>query len=519
VNVANLLLARSAVREQEIGVRTALGARRARLVRQMLNESVLLALLGAAGGLLLALAFHRGLLALVADRIPVPRLDQVNLDGLVVLFALGVALASAVLFGLVPALLASRAPNEVLRESGRHGGSARSRRALSALVVIEVAVSLVLLAGAGLLIRSFIRLQNVDPGFRAEGLLTARVNLPAARYRDAQRSAAFYTDALARIAQLPGVTDQAGISFLPLTGLGIGTSYWRADRPTPADGDAATTAVRPVTPQWFRTMGVPLLAGRDISEQDRTDGPPVAVISESLARRDYPGENPLGRRLHVSIGRPGGTVYEVIGVVGDIRMTSLESAVGPAVYVPHTQLAIGMMTLVVRTDLDPLSLVSAVSGAVHGLDPELPVAEVRTMAEVVDRTLARPRVVAVLLAVFAAIALVLAGVGVYGVMAYAVTERTHEIGVRMALGATPESVLRLVVGQALRLVVIGVVAGLASALALTRVLASLLFETDARDPWTLAITAVTLMAVALAAAAVPALRGTRITPVQALRVQ
>jgi putative ABC transport system permease protein len=245
----------------------------------------------------------------------------------------------------------------------------------------------------------------------------------------------------------------------------------------------------------------------------------VALISESLARRDYPGENPLGRPLHVSIGRAGGTTYEIIGVVGDIRMTALESAAGPAVYVPHTQLAIGLMTFVVRTDLEPASLVNGVAAAVRGLDPELPLADVKTMAEVVDATLARPRVVAVLLAVFALMALVLAGVGVYGVMAYAVTERTHEIGVRMALGATPESVLRLVLGRALRLVVGGIAIGLVAAFALTRVLASLLFETDARDPWTLAMTSVVLALVAIVAASVPAVRGTRIAPVQALRVE
>jgi putative ABC transport system permease protein len=248
------------------------------------------------------------------------------------------------------------------------------------------------------------------------------------------------------------------------------------------------------------------------------DAPPVAVISESLARRDFPGENPLGRQLLVRIGRPGGITFEIVGVVGDIRMTSLESAAGPAVYVPHTQLAIGMMTFVARTGLEPTSLVAGIGQAVRGLDPELPLADVRTMEEVVDQTLARPRVIAVLLSVFAVIALVLAGVGVYGVMAFSVAERTHEIGVRMALGATPKAVLRLVVAQAVRLVAIGVATGLAAAIALGKVLEALLFDTDARDPWTLAATAAVLMLVAVAAATVPARRGTRIAPVQALRV-
>jgi putative ABC transport system permease protein len=519
VNVANLLLARSTARERELGVRTALGAARGRLVRQMLSESVLLALLGAGGGLLLALAFHRGLLALVAERIPIPRLDLVSLDGSVVAFTLGVALVAAFAFGVVPALLASRSPGDVLREAGRHGGSARSRRALSALVIVEVAFSLVLLAGAGLLINSFLRLQGINPGFRTEGLLTARVQLPSTRYPNEAQSAELYSRMLAKIAQIPGVRDQAAVSFLPLAGLGIGTSYYRVDQPEPRPGELPSTNVRPVTPNWFRTMGIPQVAGRDFTDADREDAPQVAVISESLAARSFPGEDPIGKRIVVRIKQPLGVTYQIVGVVGDIKMTSLEAAAGPAVYVPHRQLAIGLMTLVVRTDLNPKSMVSGVAAAVRSFDPELPLADVKTMEEVVDATIARPRVTATLLTAFAIIALVLAGVGVYGVMAYAVTERTHEIGVRMALGATREAVMSLVVGQAVRLVLSGIAIGLAGAVALTRVLSSLLYETNARDPWTLGITALVLLLVALAAALVPALRGTRIVPTQALRVQ
>jgi putative ABC transport system permease protein len=519
VNVANLLLARSTARERELGVRTALGAARGRLVRQMLSESVLLALLGAGGGLLLALAFHRGLLALVAERIPIPRLDLVSLDGSVVAFTLGVALVAAFAFGVVPALLASRSPGDVLREAGRHGGSARSRRALSALVIVEVAFSLVLLAGAGLLINSFLRLQGINPGFRTEGLLTARVQLPSTRYPNEAQSAELYSRMLAKIAQIPGVRDQAAVSFLPLAGLGIGTSYYRVDQPEPRPGELPSTNVRPVTPNWFRTMGIPQVAGRDFTDADREDAPQVAVISESLAARSFPGEDPIGKRIVVRIKQPLGVTYQIVGVVGDIKMTSLEAAAGPAVYVPHRQLAIGLMTLVVRTDLNPKSIVSGVAAAVRSFDPELPLADVKTMEEVVDATIARPRVTATLLTAFAIIALVLAGVGVYGVMAYAVTERTHEIGVRMALGATREAVMSLVVGQAVRLVLSGIAIGLAGAVALTRVLSSLLYETNARDPWTLGITALVLLLVALAAALVPALRGTRIVPTQALRVQ
>jgi putative ABC transport system permease protein len=519
VNVANLLLARSTVRERELGIRAALGARRARLVRQMLTESLLLGAAGGVAGLALAFVFHRGLLALAADRIPVPRLQQVTLDLPVLAFTMLLALGTGLLFGMVPALLASGNTNDALREGGRHGGGPRSRRALGTLVVAEVALSLVLLAGAGLLIRSFMRLQSVDPGFRAGGLLTARVQLPGLRYDDDRRSAGFYTDAVARIAAAPGVRSAAGVSYLPLAGLGIGTSFYRDDRPVPAAGEAPVTDVKPVTPGFFRTMGIPHLAGRDFAPSDRDDTPRVAVISESLARRHFPGENPIGRRLRVAIGPADGGPWEIAGVVGDIKMTSLEGEIRPAVYVSHTQLAIGLMTFVVRTDTDPLSLVGSVRSAVTSIDPELALADVQTMEEVVDATLARPRTVAVLLTAFALIALALAGVGVYGVMAYSVAQRTQEIGVRMALGATPQSVFRLVLGQALRLVAVGVVAGLVAAAGLTRILATLLYETEPLDTWTFTVTAIVLIAVATLASYVPARRGTRIAPVEALRAE
>ncbi len=517
VNVANLVLARSTVRAQEMGLRAALGAGRGRLVRQMLSESLLLGVLGGAGGLVLATVFHRGLLGLVAGRIPVPRLEQVTLDPAVVLAALGLSLASGLFFGVVPALLASQNLDRPIREGGRHGGSERSRRVLGALVVAEVAISLVLVAGAGLMIRSFARLQAIEPGFRAEGLLTARVQVPSSRYPDAAASSRFYTQVLERVAAIPGVRDQAAVSFLPLAGPGIGTSYYRADRPVPAAGEAASTQVRPVTPNWFRTMGIPLLAGRDFTATDVEASTPVAVISETIARRDLAGEDPLGKRLHVSIGRPGGVDYEIVGVVPDIKIASLEGAAGPAVYVPHTQLAIGMMTLVVRTSLDPMSLVTSVGGAVRAIDPELPLADVATMDEVVARTMARPRVIAVLLSAFALMALALAAVGVYGVMAYMVAQRTREIGVRMALGASPGSVLRMVMSQAVRLVSAGVAAGFIAAAALSPLLATLLYETNPLDPAAFAGTGVVLLLVATLASYIPARRSTRIAPVEALR--
>ena len=519
VNVANLLLARSTVRQRELGLRTALGANRSRLLRQMLTESLMLSFVGGLAGLALAVAFHRGLLALVVDRIPVPRLDQVALDLPVVAFTLISSLATGLLFGLVPALLASASANDALREGGRHGAGPRARRTLNALVVVEVALSLVLLTGAGLLIRSFIRLQNVDPGFRAENVLTARVSLPATRYPQPRDSAAFFDQTLGRIRALPGVQSAAGISFLPMAGPGIGTRFYRLDRPVPPDGQAAATQVRPVTPGLFRTMGIPLRAGRDINDSDREDSPAVAVVSEGLVRQEFPGEDPIGKRLQVNARGPNGQQVEIVGVVADIKMNSLDSETRMAVYLPYAQLSVGIMTFVVRTTVPPMSLATGVSAVVRSVDPQVPLAEVKSMDDVVGLTLARARMVSVLLTGFAVIALILAGVGVYGVMAYSVAQRTREIGVRMALGATAESVFRMVLGQALRLVAIGVAGGLIAAAALARTLDTLLFETAPLDAATFAATALILVLVAAIASFVPARRGTRIMPVEALRTE
>ena len=519
VNVANLLLARSTARQRELGLRTALGAGRGRLLRQMLTESLLLGSCGGIAGLMLASAFHSALLALVADRIPVPRLDQVRLDWVIVGFTMLLALGTGLLFGLLPALVSAASASDSLREGGRHGGSPRARRALAALIVAEVALSLVLLTGAGLLIRSFMRLQNIDPGFRAEGVFTARVSLPAARYATPEQAFALFQNAVARVQQLPGVENAAAISFLPLAGPGIGTSFYRADRPAPPDGQQPSAEVRPVTPNFFKTMGIPHRAGRDIADTDRADSPLVAVVSEELVRRVFSGEEALGKRLQVAIGPRQGMNVEIVGVVGNIKFASLDAETRPAVFIPMPQLSIGLATLVARTDLHPLSLSNSVGAAVRSIDPELPLADVRSMEQVVDATLARPRTIAVLLTAFASIALVLAAVGVYGVMAYSVSQRTREIGVRMALGASVQSVFRLVLGQALKLVAIGVVVGLVIAGLMTRLLETLLFETAPLDPATFVLTALVLVMVAALAAYVPARRSTRITPIEALRTE
>jgi putative ABC transport system permease protein len=519
VNVANLLLARGAVREREFGLRAALGAGRTRIVSQMLAESLLLGLAGGVAGLVLAFVFHRGLLALVADRLPIPRLEQVSLDPTIVVLTLALSLLTGLVFGIAPALVASHRLNDAVRAGGRSGGGPRSRRVLGTLVATEVALSLVLLTGAALLVQSFVRLSSISPGFRAEGLLTARVQVPGARYDTPERRSDFYNNVVARIAALPGVQSAAAISFLPLAGGGIGTSFFRADRPEPAPGQAPVADVRPVTPGFFRTMGIPQVLGRDFTSADRGESPLVAIVNQTLVARYLDGENPLGMRLNVFLGPPDRRGYDVVGVVGDIKLTSLDGEVRPTVYIAHKQFTIPVMTFVARTEGNPELLVPGVSAAVHGIDPELPLAEVRTMEAVVDRTLARPRIVAVLLTVFAVMALALAAVGVYGVMAYSVAQRTQEIGVRMALGATTDSVFGMVIGDALRLVGIGVAAGLVCAAGLTRLLTTLLYETEPLDPLTFIVTAVVLTAVAMLASFVPARRGTRIAPNQALRAE
>jgi putative ABC transport system permease protein len=520
VNVANLLLARSATREREFGLRAALGARQGRLVRQMLTESLVLATAGGLAGMTVAAWFHRGLIALLADRMPIPRLDQVALDLPVLAFTLATTIATGVIFGLAPAFVSTSQANEAIREGGRHGGGRRRRRMLAALVVAEVALSLVLLAGAGLLMRSFLELQAVDPGFRPQGVLTAWMQLPRTRYDD-PRADRFYEECLSRIAALPGVESAAAMSTLPLTDGGTYSGVERLDRPKP-DGPGLGADVKPVTPGVFRTMGIPQVDGRDFDFRDTPDSAPVAIVSESIVRQRFAGDNPLGRRLRINVYHANGKMdmeWTIVGVVRDIKMSSLATDVRPAVYVPRSQLGVRTMTLVVRSRQDPASHANDVRAVVRSMDPEVPVARVRTLDDLVSSTIARPRAISVLVGIFAVGALLLAAVGVYGVMAYSVAQRTQEIGVRTALGATASEVFRLVLGQALRLVGAGVAIGLVAAGALAGFLERLLYETEPLDPWTLGATALVLLSVASLACYLPARRATRISPVQALRAE
>ena len=517
VNVANLLLARSAAREREVGLRTALGAERGRLIRQMLTESLVLAAAGGVVGLGVAASCHRGLLALVGDRIPVPRLEQLTLDVPVVAFTMAVAFATGFAFGLVPAFVSTSRANEALRDGGRHGGGRRLHRMLGALVVAEVALSLVLLAGAGLLMRSLVKLQRTDLGFRPDGVLTATVTLPSTRY-DLTRAGALFHDALDRIAALPGVEGASGGSCLPVPFACIGTSFWRVDQAKPADGQLPSGHVRPVTPGFFKTMRIPQVAGRDFSDSDTAASTPVAIVSEELVRRQFADGSPLGRRLRVNVNHVSGrddVEWAIVGVVGNTR-SSLDGPVRETIFIPRTQRPGTAITFFVRSEREPMRLANGVSAIVHAMEPEAPVRTI-SLDDVIGNSVGRPRAIAVLLGVFAIVALVLASVGVYGVTAYSVRERTQEIGVRMALGATAIGVFRLVLGRALRLVLAGIAFGVVAAAMLTRTLERLLFEVEPLDPSTFALTALILLVVATVASFVPARRSMRLAPIDALR--
>ena len=517
-NVAGLLLARSTARTRELGLRTALGAGRSRLVRQMLTESVLFACLSGAMGLALAAFLQDALIRLVSNRVNVPRLDQVTLDSGVVLFALVMSIGTGLIFGLVPAVGATGWRGDTLRETGGSRVTRRSQRLLSAFAAAQFALSVVLLSGAALLGLSAVKLQRLDPGFQADDVLTARVILGGERWNDDRVSTAFFSDAVDRMRALPGTRAAAGVGFLPLNGPGIGTSYWRSDRPRPGAGDEPATDVVPVTPGYFQAMGIRFVNGRDFERRDTIDSAPVAIVSEALVRFTFPTENPLGKRIHVNLSSlPGGGDVEVVGVVRDIAMKTLEDAPAPAVYVPHTQLPIGVMSFVVRTDADPLRLAPGVRGVVRDLDSTVAVSDVRTLRDLVDSTLFQSKAIALLLSAFALAALVLAAAGIYGVIAFSAARRTQEIGVRLALGARPVEIVMMVVKQAVVLASIGVAAGLVGALGLTRLLTRLLFNTAPADPLVFSGVVALLFAAAIAAAWLPARRASRVDPMAALR--
>jgi len=518
-NVANLMLARVAAREREVTIRAALGASRRRLVRQLLTESVLLALAGGVLGLGLAVWGVSALRNL--DPGTLPRLDEVRLDGGALAFALVLSLGTGLLFGVIPAL---RVLGFDLRGGLAEGGRALSgtrsgTRTRTALVLAEVALASVLLVGAALLLRSFVGLQRVDPGFTTHGILTARVTLPRARYDDPARQVAFADALLEHARALPGVSGAALSTSAPVDD---GLSYWAialaGEQPPPEVVQDAV--VYRTSAEFFQTFGLPLIRGRLFASSDRGESTPVAIVSQSLAQRYWPGRDPVGSRL--TFGNPTdstSTWMTVVGVVGDVRQEGAVSPAYPQIYVPFAQVSGRSMVVALRTGQDPLALVPSLKQALASVDPNLALSRVTTMEQRVAGTLARPRVNALLLAAFAATALILAALGIYGVIAYSVVQRTREMGIRIALGARAKDVLGLVMRQGLAPVLIGLAIGLAAAAVGSRVLRSLLYGVAATDLATYAAVAAFLAAVAAAASYVPARRAARSDPMTALRTE
>ncbi len=515
-NVANLLLARAGARQRELAVRAALGAARGRLVRQLLAESIVLSAIGGVCGLLLAWWAIGFLRAVVAERLPIQRLEMVGIDTSVLLFTVVASLLCGLVFGVVPALTASGTSlTDSLKEGGRSGSGSRGNRMRGAFVVVEVALALVLLVGAGLLLRSFMRLLDQRPGFDSTRIVTMRLSLPGARYDAGQRSQ-FLSRFFPQVDALPGVESSGAISFLPLTGLGAATRMEIVGQPKPPTGQEPVTDVRVITHDYLGTMGVPLLKGRLFNGQDAADAKGRVVINETMARRHWPNEDPIGKRVRISWDD---LEDEVIGVVGDVKHSGLDAEPRAMTYWPYARNAYGTMTVTVRTAGDTGRVVNSIVGLVRQLDPELVVANVKTMDEVVSNSVAQRRLTMLLLTIFAATALLLAAVGIYGVIAYNVTQRTQEIGIRMALGAQRSDVLGMVVRQALILAVAGIVLGGAGALVLTRLMEGLLFQVKPGDPMTFIVVSSVLAAVALLASYIPGRRATRVDPVIALRAE
>lgn len=520
-NVANLLLSRAAAREREFAIRAAMGAGRGQIIRQLLTESVLLGLLASAVGVGLAVFGLDALKALLpAD---MPSVDQIGVDARVLGFTLGVSFLTACAFGLVPALQASKPKlSETLKEAGDRGGShgVRSKQVRRLLVIAEVALAIMLLVGAGLLIKSFNRLQAVELGFRTDRLLTLELQLPFSKYGDGTTRRPFHQQLLERLNHLPGVEGAAATTSILLSTLANSGLFNIEGRPTPPAGERVELTFDSVTPNYHQLMGTPLLKGRAFTEQDGPDAPRVVIVNDTFARRFFPGEDPIGKRINFGDG-PDQTQnpwWTIVGVVADTRRNGFDREPRPESYMPLLQRTPGRTIYVVRTSSpDPTTLVTAVRNAVRGIDPNQPIFGIKTMDQVMNETTAQRRLNTILLGTFAGLALVLAAVGIFGVMNYSVTQRTHEIGIRMALGAQRSDVLKLVVGQGMILACIGVAVGLFGAYALTRLLATMLYGVSATDPVVFAAVAGLLALVAVFACYLPALRASRVMPTVALR--
>jgi putative ABC transport system permease protein len=529
VNVANLLLARAVSREREVAMRIALGAGRFRLIRQFLAESTLLALLGGGAGLFLAMWGTDLLMRVVPSRIPVPNaadavlLPKVHMDGTVVLFTLIVSLLTGIVFGLVPAFQGARCNvNESLKEGGRGFLASReAHRMRAALVIAEAALAFVLVIGAGLMIESFWRLFEANPGFNPRHLLTLRIKLPNdvkdSKYREPRQRALTFQQFLGNVAALPAVRSAALTEIIPLSqdDMDMGRFIVK-EAPPSVPGEAPAADFRDVSASYFGTMGIPLLQGRAFTEHDNADGPRVAIVDAALARRFFPNQDPVGKHLQFAeVSRP----WEIVGVVGGVHDTGFDQQPRPTIYFPYLQTGDQTMSLVVRTDSEPAAMVPAIKNAIRAVDKDQPIFNVKPMDEIISGVISAQRLAFVLLGIFAFLALTLAAVGIYGVTSYSVSQRTHEIGVRMALGARESDVFRLVVGHGLTLGLVGVGLGVAGALLLTRFLASLLYGIRPTDPLTYLVVSVVLTAVAALASYIPARRATKVDPMEALRYE
>ena len=515
-NVANLMLARATARRKEIAIRSAIGAGRGHIARQLVVEAIVLAVLGGVCGLVLA-AWGTDLVVATGPA-EIPRLQEIGMDVRVAAFAIGASLLTGALFGLVPAIHASRPDlNDTLKDGtkGSSGGPGRAR-ARQALLVAEVAISLTLLVGAGLMMKSLNRLRSVDPGFATAGLLTAQVPLPQVTYDSIHKSVALYEQLAERTRALPGVRDVAFVSILPLSGAISMSGYWIEGRTPRNDNSQVPVATYyQVAGDYFGTMGLALRSGRLLGPDDRDGSELVAVVNETLVRQHFAGEDPIGRRIQ--FGPDSSPHFTIVGVVSDARHAGLGEAFAPQLYVPYAQGGFGSLTLLARTSGDPISLVASIRRELQALDPNLPLARVRTMEDVIAQGVARPRFITMLLGAFAAVALLLALVGIYGVVAYSVAQRTQEFGIRMALGADAHRVLAEVVTQAARITAIGVAVGVAAALVMSRGLATLLFQVQVTDPLTYVGISGLLLLVTVLASWIPARRATRVTPLDALR--
>jgi predicted permease len=517
-NVANLLLARATSREREIAIRTALGAGRTRLIRQLLTESVILALMGSVVGMLLA---RWGLGALIRiGSVSFPRIAGAHVDARVLAFTMLIALGTGILFGLMPALQASHVRPDILKEGGRGAtAGAGSRQLRRALVVAEIALSLILLVGAGLLMKSFFRLQEVDPGFRPEGVLTLRISLPENRYSQPAQIRSFVRELLDRTSKLPGVEAAGGVTSLPLSGSGSSGTTSVDSRAVPPEQSTPEADWRVVTPGYFSALGIRLIRGRFFDDRDTDTSAPVAIIDETMAKTYWPGEDPIGKRIHRGGAKSTRPWSTIVGVVGHVRYRTLEAQSRVQLYWPYAQGPWPSVSLAVRTSLEPRSLAATIQREVLAIDPDQPVSTVRTMQELLFDSIARRRFSMLLLAVFAGVAVALAAVGIYGVISYMVTQRAHEMGIRMALGASRASVLRLVLGHSLSLTLAGVILGLAGSMLLTRLISSLLFNVKSTDPATFAAVAGFLTAVALLASLLPASKATKVDPMVVFRYE